>query len=161
MVFWPHCPKQGIQFGLPLSSLSFTGLKPVLNRVWYYEPRDLNWDCYNQQSYEATDGETWSFVGSNVPQLNESIEKMKYKMNHVHWTVDMKFKWRYDPHNYYEHNCSNCIERPEKFRTFMVVKPVTLQLLTFINLLLLLCNDSFITGTFEPANDQLPPSVAS
>ena len=38
MVFWPRRPKQGIQFGLPLSSLSLTGLKPVLNSVWYYEP---------------------------------------------------------------------------------------------------------------------------
>ena len=38
MVFWPRCPKQGIQFNLPLS---YTGLKPVLNKVWYYEPRDF------------------------------------------------------------------------------------------------------------------------
>ena len=78
--FWPRCPKQGIQFGLPLS---LTGLKPVLNSVWSFEPTDFNRDCYKQQSYEATDGETWSFVGSNVPQLNESIEKMICKMNHT------------------------------------------------------------------------------
>ena len=38
MVFWLRCPKQGLQFDLPLSQ---TGEKPVLNRVWYYEPRDL------------------------------------------------------------------------------------------------------------------------
>ena len=80
IVFWPRCPKQGIQFGLPLS---LTGLKPVLNSVWSFEPTDFNRDCYKQQSYEATDGETWSFVGSNVPQLNESIEKMIYEMNHT------------------------------------------------------------------------------
>ena len=46
MVFWPRCPKQGIQFDLPLSQ---TSLKPVLNRVWYYEPRDLNPDCEQQR----------------------------------------------------------------------------------------------------------------
>ena len=39
MVFWPHCPKQGIQFDLPLP---YTVSEPVLNRVWYYEPRDFN-----------------------------------------------------------------------------------------------------------------------
>ena len=37
MVFWCRCPKQGIQFDLPLP---YTGSEPVLNRVWYYEPRD-------------------------------------------------------------------------------------------------------------------------
>ena len=42
MVFWHRCPKQGIQFDLPLS---VTGSEPVLNRVWYYEPRDLNPEC--------------------------------------------------------------------------------------------------------------------
>ena len=42
MVFWPRCPKLGIQFDLPLS---YTGSEPVLNRVWYYEPRDLNPEC--------------------------------------------------------------------------------------------------------------------
>ena len=42
MVFWPRCPKLGIQFDLPLSS---TESEPVLNRVWYYEPRDFNPDC--------------------------------------------------------------------------------------------------------------------
>ena len=42
MVFWPRCPKQGIQFDLPLP---YTGSEPVLNRVWYYEPRDFNPEC--------------------------------------------------------------------------------------------------------------------
>ena len=32
MVFSLCCPKQAVQFGLPLS---LTGLKPVLNMVWY------------------------------------------------------------------------------------------------------------------------------
>ena len=41
MVFWLHCPKQGIQFDLPLPQM---GEKPVLNRVWYCEPRDFNPD---------------------------------------------------------------------------------------------------------------------
>ena len=39
MFFWPRCPKQGIQFDLPLP---YTGSETVLNRVWYYEPRDFN-----------------------------------------------------------------------------------------------------------------------
>ena len=42
MVLWPRCPKQGIQFDLPLP---YTGSEPVLNRVWYYEPRDFNPEC--------------------------------------------------------------------------------------------------------------------
>ena len=43
MFFWPHCPKQGIQFDLPLP---YTGSEPVLNRViWYHEPRDFNPNC--------------------------------------------------------------------------------------------------------------------
>ena len=32
MVFWPRCPKQVIQFVLPLP---YTGSEPVQNRVWY------------------------------------------------------------------------------------------------------------------------------
>ena len=42
MVFWPCCPKQGIQFDLPLP---YTGSEPILNRVWYYEPRDFIPEC--------------------------------------------------------------------------------------------------------------------
>ena len=37
MVFLPRCPKQGVQFDLPLP---YTGSEPVPSRVWYYEPRD-------------------------------------------------------------------------------------------------------------------------
>ena len=40
--FGLRCPKQGVQFDLPLPK---TGSKPVLNRVWYYEPRDFNPEC--------------------------------------------------------------------------------------------------------------------
>ena len=32
MVFWPRCPKQGIQFDLPLP---YTGSEPVLNSTGY------------------------------------------------------------------------------------------------------------------------------
>ena len=42
MVFWLRCPKQGIQFDL---LLPYTGSEPVLNRVWYFEPRDFNLEC--------------------------------------------------------------------------------------------------------------------
>ena len=48
MVFWPRCPKQGIQFDLPLSQ---TGEKPVLNKVWYYELRDFNPDFKQSLSF--------------------------------------------------------------------------------------------------------------
>ena len=37
----------------------------------------------NQLSYEATDVGSWSFEGSNVPVLNESMNKMIYEMNHI------------------------------------------------------------------------------
>ena len=47
MVFWPRCPKQGIQFDLPLSQIG----SAVLDRVWYYEPRDLNPDCEQSLSF--------------------------------------------------------------------------------------------------------------
>ena len=46
--FRRRCTKKVIQFGLPLS---LTGLKPVLNRVWYYEPRDLHTDCKRLLSF--------------------------------------------------------------------------------------------------------------
>ena len=39
--------------------------------------------CFNQLSYEATDGGSWSFVGSNVPVMNESMNKIMHEMNHV------------------------------------------------------------------------------
>ena len=32
--------------------------------------------CSNQLSYEATDVENWSFVGSDVPMMNESAKEM-------------------------------------------------------------------------------------
>ena len=37
----------------------------------------------NQLSYEATDGGNWSFVGSNVPVMNESMDEMIYEINHI------------------------------------------------------------------------------
>ena len=46
----PRCPKQGIPYNLPLSE---TGSKPVLNRVWHYELRDLNPDCKQSRSFPS------------------------------------------------------------------------------------------------------------
>ena len=37
----------------------------------------------NQLSYEATDVGSWSFVGSNVPVMNESTNEMIYEMDHI------------------------------------------------------------------------------
>ena len=37
----------------------------------------------NQLSYEATDGEGPSFVGSNVPVMNKSMDEMISEMNHI------------------------------------------------------------------------------
>ena len=58
------------------------------NGVW---TRDLAIpvQCSNQLSYEATDVESWSFVGTNVPVRNESTMKWFTKMDHI-WTADMK-----------------------------------------------------------------------
>ena len=50
MVFWPRCPKQGVQFDL---ALSLRGSEPVLNRAWYYEPRDVNTDCKQSLSFPS------------------------------------------------------------------------------------------------------------
>ena len=33
--------------------------------------------------YEATDVESWSFVGSDVPMMNESAKEMIYEVNHI------------------------------------------------------------------------------
>ena len=49
---------------------------------------------YNQLSFEATDFGGWSFVGSNLPVMNESMKEMIYEMNHniicMYWTADVK-----------------------------------------------------------------------
>ena len=37
----------------------------------------------NQLSCEVTDAVSWSFVGSNVPVMNESTNKIIYEMNHI------------------------------------------------------------------------------
>ena len=37
--------------------------------------------CFNQLSYEATDGGSWSFVGSNVPVMSESMNDMHEMIN--------------------------------------------------------------------------------
>ena len=37
----------------------------------------------NQLSYEATDGESWSFVGLYLSVMNESLNKMIHKMNAI------------------------------------------------------------------------------
>ena len=39
----------------------------------------------NQLSYmyEATDVESWLFVGSDVPMMNESAKEMIYEVNHI------------------------------------------------------------------------------
>ena len=34
-----------------------------------------------QMSYEATDGENWLFVGSNVPVMSESLDEMNPILN--------------------------------------------------------------------------------
>ena len=37
----------------------------------------------NQLGYEATDVGSWSFVGSNLPMRNESINEMIHEINHI------------------------------------------------------------------------------
>ena len=40
-----------------------------------------------------------------------------YEMNHI-LNCGYEIKWSYDPGSY-EHNISNCVEKPEQFRTSM------------------------------------------
>ena len=48
---------------------SSTGFEPVTSRY--------------QLSYEPTDVGNWSFVGSNFPVRNESMNEMIYEINHI------------------------------------------------------------------------------
>ena len=76
-----------------------------------------------QLSYEATDAERWSFVGSNVPVRNESMMKW-YIWNGSYMNCGYEIKWSYDPRSY-ERNYCNYVEKPEKFRTSTGFEPVT------------------------------------
>ena len=50
----------------------------------------------NQLSYEGTaDTGSWSFVSSNVPVMNESMDEMIYEMIHV-LNCGYEIKWSYD-----------------------------------------------------------------
>ena len=60
MVFWPRCPKQGIQFDFcPKQTFVLNKFASVLNRfrtcpkqgMVLYEPRDLNPDCEQSLSF--------------------------------------------------------------------------------------------------------------
>ena len=62
-------------------------------------------------------------------------------------------KWSCDLRSY-ERNFCNCVKKPEKFRTSTGFEPVINFTYNFIV-------DSFLAGTLEPTNDQLPTSVAS
>ena len=86
----------------------------------------------NQLSYEATDVGSWSFVGSNGPVRNESMNGI---WNESYMNCGYEIKWSYDLRSY-ERNWWN-----DSFH------------IPFI--------DSFLTGPLEPANDQLPTSMAS
>ena len=49
----------------------------------------------NQLSYKATNGETWSFVGSNVPVMNEWMNEWMNECMHE-WTKWYMNIWSYD-----------------------------------------------------------------
>ena len=94
-----------------------------------------------------------------------------------------EIKWSYDPRSY-ERNFCNCVKKPEKFRTLTGFEPVTSRyrcdaLTNWTMKPLMLGNghlwvpgnvpvrnestmtyhfivDSFLMGTLEPRNDQLP-----
>ena len=84
------------------------------------------------------------------------------------------FKWSYHPRSY-ERNFCNCVKKPEKFRTTTGFEPVTsryrcdatdVRNWLFVGSNVPVRNestmiyhfivDSFLTGTLEPTNDQLP-----
>ena len=48
--------------------------------------------CSNQLSYEASDVESWSFVGSDVPMMNESANEMIYEVNHNYFELRYEIK---------------------------------------------------------------------
>ena len=80
----------------------------------------------NQLSYEATDIGRRSFVGTNVPLMNESRKEM----------ITARIIASLD-----------------------YVSAV--QYMIHFNLCIISFVDSFVTGRFQPTNDQLPTSVAS
>ena len=55
----------------------------VLQRGLYTRDLAMPVRRSNQLSYEAADVGSWSFVGSPVPVKNESMNEMKYEMNHT------------------------------------------------------------------------------
>ena len=83
------------------------------NGVWICDLTMPVWHSH-QLTYDDTDGGSWSFVGSNVPKMNESMDQMIHEMNHI-LSCGCEIKWSYDPHSY-EHNFSNSTVKPEKFR---------------------------------------------
>ena len=74
----------------------------------------------NQLSYEATDVGSWSFVGSNGPERNESM--MNGIWNESYMNCGYETKWSYDLCSY-ERNFCNCVEKPEKFSTSTGFEP--------------------------------------
>ena len=52
----------------------------------------------------------------------------------------------------------NCVKKPEKVRTSRGFEPCSSYMIHFLYHLIV---DSFLTGTLEPTNDQLPTTVAS
>ena len=77
----------------------------------------------NQMSYEATDVGSWSFVGYNVPMMNESTNDMIYEMNHK---SNCGYEIKCSNHlRSYGRNFCNCVEKPENFRTSTRFEPVT------------------------------------
>ena len=92
---------------------------------------NIEWTTYgmrnpknsNQMSYEAIDVGSWSFVGYNVPMMNESTNDMIYEMNHKS-NCGYEIKCSYDLRSYGRNFC-NCVEKPENFRTSTGFEPVT------------------------------------
>ena len=68
----------------------------------------------NQLSYEATDVGSWSFVGSNGPERNESTMKW-YIWSESYMTWGYEIKWSYDLRSYGRNVCNCVVEKPEKY----------------------------------------------
>ena len=62
-------------------------------------------------------------MGSNFPVRSESMNKMIYEVNHI-LNCGYEIKQSYDPRSY-GRNFSNCVEKPETFRTSTGFEPVT------------------------------------
>ena len=127
---------------------------------------------------------SWWLLTRWLFRKGKERKMMNGMWNEWYMNCGYEIKWSYDLRSY-ERNFCNCVEKPEKFRTSTGFEPWTFQaslrnckncvhncedsLLHLISYPQFIYDsfhisfiiDSFLTGSLEPTNDQLPTSVAS